>query len=486
MRGYKIYRLLLLLCMYCAVASAQPQVTLPPPPPTGYNDSLITPPPAEKVSSLFFIRAINVEGNKRTRQHIVEREVALSTNAVYTPDELAKRVRLTREQLMNTALFVTVAVDIDTLSVEEVDINITVKERWYLFPVPHFRLVDRNLNVWLNEFKGSLSRAEIGGKVAHNNLTGRNDKLNLYAIGGYASEYRGTYFQPYFDKKLRQGYSVGFVYSQNREVNYATDSNRQQFFQLPDFARESLRAEVGYSYRKGSQMRSSARLSYNRESVDSAIIALNPNMFGNGRRRAEFFDLYLNYQYLGVDYIPYPLRGFMVDFYSHNRFSASIPMFQLGGRMLATWAFAPKTYVNFQTAFAFNIWQKDQPFFNTRMLGYRSLYMQGLEAYVADGNMAGMIRTTLRREILAFTLRNLLPLKSHSEIPFRVFLKTYGNLGYANKPNAPDHQFLNNRLLSTAGVGLDVVTVYDMVLKLEYSFNQFGERGFFIHTATSF
>lgn len=481
--GYRIMGMHLLCLCACCLCRAQPlhytKDTLPLLPQAAYRAATQPPQP------VIYIRAINAEGNKRTRQHIVEREYALATNTPYTAEELARRVRLTQEQLMNTALFVTVEVAIDTLTQDEVDIHIILKERWYLFPVPHFRLVDRNLNVWINEFKGSLSRAEIGGKVAHHNLTGRNDKLNLYAIGGYASEYRGHYFQPYFDKKLRQGYSLGFVYSQNREVNYATDSNRQQFFQLPDFGRETLRAEVGYSYRKGSQMRSAARLSYNRESVDSAIVALNPNMFGKGRTRAEFVDLHLSYQYLGVDYIPYPLRGWMVDFYSLNRFSASIPLFQLGGRMLATWSFAPKTYVNFQSAFAFNIWQKDQPFFNTRMLGYRSLYMQGLEYYVADGNLAGMIRTTLRREILAFTLRNVVPYKSHADIPFRFFLKTYGNLGYAHNPN-PGTSFMNNRLLRTAGLGLDVLTVYDLVLKLEYSFNQFGESGFYIHTATSF
>jgi hypothetical protein len=219
--------------------------------------------------------------------------------------------------------------------------------------------------------------------------------------------------------------------------------------------------------------------------MDSAIIALNPKMFGDGRTRAEFVDIFANYQYLNVDYIPYPLRGWMVDFYALQRFSKSIPMTQVGGKMQATWRFAKKTYMNFQSSFAFTLSGKEQPYYNSRMLGYRSLYMQGLEYYVADGNWAGMIRSTLRREILSFTLKNLIRSKSHSEIPFRIFLKGYGNLGYAHNLD-PGNNFLNNQLLKTAGFGVDIMMVYDMVLKLEYSYNQFGERGFFIHTATDF
>lgn len=431
------------------------------------------------------VRAVNIFGNKKTKERLIEREVAIETGVFYSTRELSRRIRLTREQLMNTTLFVTVDVITDTILANEVDINILVHERWYLFPVPYFKLVDRNINVWINDFKASLDRTELGLKVVHNSLSGRNDKMNLFFVGGYSQQIVANYYQPFIDKKLRQGFGLGFSMSRTREVNYATDSNRQQFFALPEFARQSIRAEATYSYRKGSQMRSYLRVSYNSEKMDSAIIALNPNMFGEGRTKAEFVDILASYQYFNVDYIPYPLRGWMVDFFALQRFSGSIPLTQFGGKMQATWRFAHKSYLNFQSSFAFTLSNKAQPYFNSRMLGYRSLYMQGLEYYVADGNMAAMIRSTLRREVIAFTLKNLIRSKSHSEIPFRIFLKTYGNLGYAHNKN-PGNNFMNNQLLRTAGFGIDIMMVYDLVLKLEYSYNQFGERGFFIHTATDF
>lgn len=442
-------------------------------------------PEIDSANHPVIIRAINISGNRKTKQPLIDRELAIKTGVFYPHDELRKLIRLTREQLMNTALFVAVDIKVDTLLPGEMDVNILLKERWYLFPVPHFKIVDRNLNVWINDYKASLDRTELGVKIVHNNLTGRNDKMNLFLIGGYSQQLNANYYRPYIDKQLRQGLGFAFSFARSREVNYATDSNRQQFYSMPEFARKYMRGELVYSYRKGSKMRSFLKASYTRDNMDSAIIALNPNMFGKGRTSAQFFDILANYQYFNLDYIPYPLRGWMVDFYALKRFSKQIPMAQIGGKALATWRFAPKTYMNFQTSFAFTLSSIQQPYYNSRMLGYRSLYMQGLEYYVADGSLATMLRTTLRREVLKFTIKNIVPSKSHNEIPFRFFVKTYGNLGYAYSKN-PGNNYMNNQLLSTAGFGLDILTVYDLVLKLEYSYNQFGERGFFIHTATDF
>jgi hypothetical protein len=41
-------------------------------------------------------------------------------------------------------------------------------------------------------------------------------------------------------------------------------------------------------------------------------------------------------------------------------------------------------------------------------------------------------------------------------------------------------------MLYTAGAGVDVVTVYDIVLRFEYSFNQLGQPGFFFHIRNDF
>ena len=89
---------------------------------------------------------------------------------------------------MNTSLFVDVIITPYEVGYNNVDVIIEVKERWYIFPVPYFKVVDRNWNVWIKEYNASLDRVNIGMKVTHSNVTGINDKLNLWVIGGYTQQ----------------------------------------------------------------------------------------------------------------------------------------------------------------------------------------------------------------------------------------------------------------------------------------------------------
>jgi len=38
----------------------------------------------------------------------------------------------------------------------------------------------------------------------------------------------------------------------------------------------------------------------------------------------------------------------------------------------------------------------------------------------------------------------------------------------------------------TGGFGIDMKTIYDIILRFEYSFNQKGESGFFFHVKNDF
>jgi hypothetical protein len=447
------------------------------------------------------IRKVLLTGNKRTKDYIVLREVALKAGITYSAEDFKKKWRLTHEQLMNTTLFIAVAVDSLDLGGGEVDLKIEVKERWYVFPVPYFKVVDRNWNVWINEHKASLDRTNLGLKLIHGNTTGRNDKFNLLIIGGYTQALAINYSQPYVDKKLSKGFTSGFSYSRNREVNTLTLGDKQVFSTLSEFARQSIRADIGFTYRRGSDLRMGLRLNYNYEAFDSALVqpmvpfppgdlppvVPNPNLLRNGRRKASFVELAYTAQLLRADYNPYPLRGYKLDSYATLRLGGGLDMFQIGGNATASWEVMKKTYLQFQHALAYTP-NQTQPYYNLKMMGYGALTMQGLENYVVDGTFGAMFRMTPKYRLLNFHLRNLVRNKDYNDIPVRVFLKAYGNLGYVfNNNDVPAfNNIMPNRLLRSAGLGVDFVTIYDVVLKLEYSFNQFGERGFFIRTASDF
>ena len=55
-------------------------------------------------------------------------------------------------------------------------------------------------------------------------------------------------------------------------------------------------------------------------------------------------------------------------------------------------------------------------------------------------------------------------------------------------PNTPVgiNTKLSNHLLAGAGGGLDIVTVYDLVFRLEYTFTREGTHGFFFNLKKEF
>ena len=103
-----------------------------------------------------------------------------------------------------------------------------------------------------------------------------------------------------------------------------------------------------------------------------------------------------------------------------------------------------------------------------------------MEYYVIDGDAGFLAQATLCRQIGKYTLNTHLKSKNYNEIPFRYFLKLYCDAGYAHN-KYPGNSFLNNQLLYTGGVGLDIVTFYDLVFRFEVSYNQLGKGGLYLH-----
>ena len=76
---------------------------------------------------------------------------------------------------------------------------------------------------------------------------------------------------------------------------------------------------------------------------------------------------------------------------------------------------------------------------------------------------------------------------AHSAIqtysPFHIpedlaYVKSYPNYYLSNR--------LTDKLLTSAGGGIDIVASYDSVIRIEYTFNGEGESGFFFHVRKEF
>ncbi len=439
-------------------------------------------------TTLFTIGDISITGNKKTKVVILLREIPFKAGEKYSLQDLVKKFEDARRQLMNTTLFHSVVVAAKDFSGTTVNIIVQVRERWYLFPFPYFKPVDRNLNQWLVEQKASLSRVNYGGKLLYNNVTGRNDKLKLYLFGGYTKQVSLSYDRLYFDKKMKWGMRVSVAAGKNREMNYNTINDKQAFLKdNDDFVRTFFNTQAELTYRRAIKTRHSFGIGYTVEKIHDTIVMLNPSYFNSGRKRISFPEVYYNMTYYDLDYIPYPTRGYAAQLAIGKKgLGSSVNVWQLSARGLGSWHLFPKTFLTIDMFGSIKLPFR-QPYFNQRFLGYQDISMQGYEYYVVDGVAGGYTKATLSREMLNFKIRvpRLNKGKEAEYVPFRIFAKMYGNTGYVHNPQ-PGENLLSNKMLYSGGFGIDILTFYDVTFKLEWSFNQLGQNGLFLHRKTIF
>ena len=438
----------------------------------------------------YCIKQILIKGNKKTKTYLILNEIPFKKEDSLQVSDFTRELLLARQQVYNTTLFVEVKVALIAISPGDVAITIEVKERWYIFPVPQFQLVDRNLNEWIKTYKGSLDRVNYGIKFVHYNLSGRKDPLRIYLINGYTRNVSFSYTNPNSNHALNEGFTVFAGYAQNRELPYITTiDNIVLEYKNGKFVRNSIYGGVGYSIRRGLFTRQSFNLGYTHYSVNDSIVTekYNPHYFNSPGVVKGFFDLVYRFQYTNVNNVAYALKGKTASLIISKRgfgLTGGINMLSIEAGYNKYYSLGKKWYSSIQLNGKIKL-PFEQAYINQRGLGYGDSYLRGLEKYVIDGVATVLLKSTLKKKIVHFSLPFPFHSKTISRIPFTFFAKTYTDLGYSYTKNAYASR-LNNRLLYTGGFGLDMLTLYDVNLRFEYSFNQLHENGLFLHNQSGF
>ena len=431
------------------------------------------------------IERIDISGNTKTKYYIIERELSFVKGDSLNAEQLGLAIIQAKQLLMNTQLFVDVK--IDTLQLQnQWHIRVQVKERWYLLPLPYFRLVDRNFNQWWVDQNRSLDRVNYGVKFIQNNVSGRNDNLNVWLITGYNRQFSARYSVPFIDKKLTKGFSIGFLHATQKELNVATMSNKQVFFRHLDDARKTWRMDASYSYRPDQFKRTTIRLSYFNETIADTIFKVQKNYYPGQTNRQAALDVSYRYQYIKVSNIIYPTAGYYTDLFFLKRFGTHTQsIFSLSARQLYAKKLSAKSFLLFDATAAYKS-PTDSIFSNSRLIGYGGMQLRGLEYYVVDGTAGAVLRNAYHLNLKNFTIANPLPIKNHEKIPVRIYFKVFADAGYAYHKYADPSNSLSNTLLYTYGAGIDLVSIYDFVFRVEYSRNQLKRDGLYLQGEFNF
>lgn len=431
------------------------------------------------------ISTIEITGNKKTRDYIVKRELPYKVGDLLSLDSLASLNTVAQQQLFNTALFLETNVMSEPIDSASVKIKIQVKERWYFFPLPYFRWVDRNFSQWWNEQNRSLDRVNYGINLRQGNVTGNNDKLTVGYITGYTHQASVRYQMPFIDKQLKYGLGMGWAQFNQKEINYTTVGNKQVFLKTEDIIRKGYRGNINLTYRPNLYERHALQVGVGNESISDAAFAIAPNFLPNHKKSYAYLDLNLSYSKVRFDYNAYPTKGASTDIGLFQRFSKESNLTAFQFRQVVAHPFTPARFIIAESFTTARMMQQSN-YSDRKLMGYGLMQMNGLEYYVVDGNAATLFKAAFHQRLGSYNVINPFTKKFLPSVKYTFWIKAFSHLGYVYSQEKNKANPLANSLLRTAGIGLDVISIYDFVLNMEYSINQLGDKGLYLHGGINF
>lgn len=446
-------------------------------------------------SNFVYIDSITIEGNKKTRSGLILRELEFAPGDSLSVGTLGSVLERNSLRLMNLGIFNSARINVRRWNLDNrIALHIKLIEAWYIYPAPIFELADRNFNVWWKEFNHSLKRVNYGLDWTQLNLTGNADILKAKAQFGYSNKYEVQYRRPIINRRQTVGFDVGISYTRGREVAYKTEGNKLQFHVNRE-AWQITQLSMGGSvlWRPGLFVTHRFTGEYRNINVaDSIANFYNPNFFLDGATRQRHLSLIYNVAFDYRDIRPYPLDGWL--FIGEVRFNGLLPNDNLRlarfygeyARYLPFW----KKRLSLETALRARatLPRCRPPYYNNQALGYGGSFVRGYEYYVADGLDYGVLKTAFHIQLFnkTFDLGDFSLLQAFRMLPLKAYLSLNNDLGYANDPWYADTNPLSNHFLWGYGFGLDILFFYNKSCRFEWSWNDLGERGFFLRINTGF
>lgn len=439
----------------------------------------LTAAPADSVQ----ISDIQISGNKVTKSGIILRELDFMKGDWLNEEGLGAILNQNRNQIFNTGLFNQVKV-FSVHDSNSIRVQIEVTEKWYIWPFPVLKFADRNFNIWW-ETK-DIERLNIGLNVQNYNFRGRAEKLKIHALWGYTRMLSADYEIPYLDKGKKKGIHVRAGYLSNKEVWHKAENNRLQFLFDPE--QRALRYyffSASYLYRPELFTRHQISLGWEDILVSDTVLhpGQNPQYLAGNRTQQMSLSLVYTFKWDRRDIAYYPLKGHFIETNLEPRYLVQDNSVYLALRLNAEKFFSlgHKFYAGFGLRAKASFPEK-QPYNLYSSLGYK-FFVRGFESYVVDGQHYGLIQTNLKyclfkREIDIPLIR----MGQFKKAPTSLFVTLYSDGGYVSSTRFREiGNTYQNTWLQGFGAGLDFVTYYDRVIRLEYSINTFGRKGVYLH-----
>ncbi len=433
-----------------------------------------------------YVRGIILEGNKLTRDRIIHRELLLQPGDSLPAHKFSKRLEEGRLNLMNTALFNFVETEVDHSGFPYLEVTYSFVERWNIWPVPVFELNEPNINQWLED--PSLSKFNYGIRAVATNLTGRNERIQLQAKLGNVQSFHLLLYTPYINRDQTIGLGIRYGMNRTRERAYATLDNERQFLQLDNgYVANEYFITVHTNIRPRLYNNHLFALGYHYHQYSDTLLTLNPRFGPDGKSEFSFFSASYEFSRDRRDIIAYPLDGY---FFKVGIKRKGLGLFRdenmdvtsLEGEVQHYISIAPRWY----TAWGAKVkWSEGSTlsYFDQEGLGYVHSMVRGYESYIIDGHRYLVLKSNLKYELIPQKVIELafIPSEKFSLIHYALYANLFVDAGFLTDKLFSENNPLSNEWLGGTGIGIDMVTYYDNVMRTEFTMNRHGKGGVFFH-----
>ncbi len=418
-------------------------------------------------------------------QHIL-RELTFSVGDTLLPRELEKAMEQSRINLVNTALFINHRISVTGAPDEEgrVVVYIDLRERWYFWPEPILENAERNFNIWMEE--RNLSKLSWGMNLMTENVLGGRERLTMLFRLGYDEKYEVTWTQPSVRRSEVVGFGFGAGFVGNHEVATGITKNRRDFVRADRYLFTRTYGFARILVRPSIHQFHTLTLEMAHYHIDDTLFTINPNFFHTAKRSHRVAHITWLVKFDHRNHRAYPLKGSYADLSIRY---AAIPLDGANHAPFTETAVNLRIYRPVATrlyhaaGFAGKVVSaRELPFYYQRGLGYRRNFVRGYEYYVMHGQAYALLRQNLKYALLpekAYRI-NFMPHEKFRDATVALYVNLFTDAGYVYSKNEDDDALVN-RWMGSVGVGFDLVTYYDKVMRIETTMNDQGKAGVFVH-----
>ncbi len=435
------------------------------------------------------IFGITITGNKVTHEPIILRELLVKEGDSLGLADFYERTERSRQNLMNTGLFNTVSVLPLFLNATSVIVVVVVYERWYWWPGLVFQLADPNFNTWW--LTRDPDRVNYGVTLNRYNFRGRNETIHAVAQFGYTQQFALQYRVPYVDRRQHWGIALGGGYEQQAEVTAGTVNNERILLRNPDGPNRTERwGALEVTLRRAHNIRHFWRAGYMNAVVTDTVVQRALDYFDGAARSTRYFSLGYGIIWDRRDNRAFPRKGHLAELRIDRlglgvggeadpdittAYATVKHWWPLGERWTAALSLRGR------------VTQGTPPYYVQEGLGY-SAQVRGYEYYVADGEHYTMGRANVLFALVRpRTYRvEAIPIESFRTLHIAMYFNAYTDMGRVWDSRYAAQNSLNDQWQRGHGIGVNLVTSYDQVVRFEYSINALGEHGSFLHFTQPF